>query len=88
MYISFRSQNCICLKKICLVSDEACDIVLSMHFYVHKKKIFDNFCHFFYAVDESLAILSHRSFEIGEGAIYSILISVSQFILVCWLLVH
>lgn len=71
MYISLKMIIKLYFPKIiCLVSDKACDIGFSMHFYVHKKYIFFIFFffHFFYAVEESLAVLSHRSFEIAEGA--------------------
>lgn len=70
MYISLKMIIKLYLPKIiCLVSDKACDIGFSMHFYVHKKiHFFIIFFHFFYAVEESLAVLSHRSFEIAEGA--------------------
>lgn len=44
-----------------LPCDKACDIVIPMHFDVHKNKILDYFCHFFYAVEQSLALFSsHR----------------------------
>lgn len=84
---STKTDHKIVFVKNNLPCDKACDIVKPMHFYVHKKIFGIIFVIFFYAVNKSLAFLSHRLFDIVEGTMYGFLTSTYHCQIICDLLV-
>lgn len=57
-----KTDRTIVFVKKNLPCDKACDIEIQYKctFMYIKIRFFDYFCHFFYAVEQSLAFLSHK----------------------------